>query len=125
MLSNGVPMLAALEIAGDTIGNRAYRRGLSHLGDAIKAGRRLSDELGHARVFPRLGKSLVRVGEESGRLEEMLQKTAEIYDQETRRSIQRGLALLTPTLTILLGLLIAGIIFSILLAILSINDVAL
>ena len=124
LLTNGVPMLGALDIAQRTIGNRAFVHGLSGVTDAVKSGRRLSDEFTDTAVFPRLGSHLVRVGEESGRLENMLLKAADIYDEETRRSVRRTVAILTPVVTIVLGLLIAAIILSILLAILTINEVA-
>ena len=74
--------------------------------------------------FPLLGARLLRVGEETGQLEPMLMKIADIYDQEVQQTLHRALALFTPALTIVLGLLIAGIISSILLAILSINEIA-
>jgi len=124
LLVNGVPMLSALDIAQRTNENRAFVDGLSAIPDAVKAGRRLSEELDGASVFPRLGSHLVRVGEESGQLESMLLKTADIYDEETRRSVKRAVAILTPAVTIILGLLIAGIIASILVAILSLNEIA-
>jgi len=67
---------------------------------------------------------LIRVGEESGRQEEMLFKIADIFETETRRSIDRMLALLGPALTVVLGLVVAGVIGSILTAILSVYDLA-
>jgi general secretion pathway protein F len=124
LLTNGVPMLDALSIAGETIGNSAFRRGLAGLGPAVGAGRRLSDEVDAVDGFPLLGARLLRVGEETGQLEPMLMKIADIYDQEVQQTLHRALALFTPALTIVLGLLIAGIISSILLAILSINEIA-
>ncbi len=124
LLGNGVAMLPALEIAGGTVNNEAYRAGLAGVGDAVKSGKRLSEELAATDVFPELGGHLVRVGEESGKLDVMLLKIADIYDQDSRRSVQRLLAILTPVMTIFLGLLVAGIISSILLAILSINEIA-
>jgi general secretion pathway protein F len=124
LLGSGVAMLPALEIAGGTVNNQAYRTGLAGVGDAVKSGKRLSDELAETDVFPELGGHLVRVGEESGKLDVMLLKIADIYEQDSRRSVQRLLAILTPVMTILLGALVAGIISSILLAILSINEIA-
>jgi general secretion pathway protein F len=67
---------------------------------------------------------MVKMGEETGRLEEMLLRVANIYDKQLKVSITRLLALLEPALIITLGLMIAGIIVSILLAILSVNDLA-
>lgn len=124
LLTNGVPMLDALSIAGEAIGNSAFRKKLAGLGPAIGAGRRLSDEVDALEKFPLLGARLLRVGEETGQLEAMLLKIADIYDAEVQQAVRRALALFTPALTIVLGLLIAGIISSILLAILSINEIA-
>jgi general secretion pathway protein F len=75
--------------------------------------------------FPPLALQLIEVGEESGRLEDMLLQVADVYDKEVERSIQRLLALLAPLVTILLGFLIAFIIGSILAAILGTYDIAL
>jgi general secretion pathway protein F len=124
LLTNGVPMLDALSIAAETIGNSAFRRDLASLGPAVGAGRRLADEVDALDRFPLLGARLLRVGEETGQLEAMLLKIADIYDREVQQAVSRALALFTPALTIVLGLLIAGIISSILLAILSINEIA-
>jgi general secretion pathway protein F len=68
---------------------------------------------------------MVRVGEETARLDELLLKVAEIYERETRRAIDRLLALLVPAITIGLGLVVAVVIGSILTAILSVYDLAL
>jgi len=124
LLTNGVSMLEALSIAGETIGNSAFRKDLAGIGGAVGAGRRLSDEIDAFDRFPLLGARLLRVGEETGQLEAMLLKIADIYDREVQQAVRRALALFTPALTIVLGLLIAGIISSILLAILSINEIA-
>ncbi|MEE8622310.1 MAG: type II secretion system F family protein, partial [Alphaproteobacteria bacterium] len=80
--------------------------------------------LAAAAVFPDLSIQLVRVGEETGQLEEMLIKVADIYDREVERTIQRLLDLLVPALTIGLGVLIALIIASVLVAFLSVNELA-
>ena len=75
-------------------------------------------------VFPRMAVKLVQVGEESGQLDVMLLRVAEIYDEEVRRSLQRIFSLLVPVLTVCLGLLVAGIVGSMLVAILSTYDLA-
>lgn len=120
LIGNGVSLLGALSLAGGTLGNRALARELETVADAVRQGRPLTEPLGRSGLFPPLAVHLTRVGEETGQLEEMLLKIAEIYDEEVRRAIERMLALLVPVLTIVLGLLIAGIIGSILAAILSV-----
>jgi len=84
----------------------------------------LSDALLEKRLLPKMAMQMIKMGEETGRLEEMLLRVAAIYDKQLRVAIQRFLAFLEPVLIISLGLMIAGIIVSILLAILSVNDLA-
>lgn len=125
LLGNGVPMLEALALAGETVGNRALSAALAEVGAKVQQGGGLAGPLAAAGVFPDLAVDLVRVGEESGHLEEMLLKTAEIFERESQRTIDRLITLLVPLLTIGLGVLIAGIVGSILFAILGVNNLAL
>ncbi len=76
------------------------------------------------KILPPLALQMIKVGEESGRLEPMLAKVAEVFDQEVRATVQRLLALLEPMLIVGLGVVVAGIIMSILVAILSVNQLA-
>jgi general secretion pathway protein F len=78
--------------------------------------------MGEIGLFPQLALQLIQVGEESGQLEQMLLRVANIYDGEVKRSIQNILALLVPAITIALGILIATIIGSMMSAILSAYD---
>jgi general secretion pathway protein F len=124
LLGNGVPMLSALHIATDTMGNDQLRGRLASVGPAVKEGRRLVDALSATGIFEPLAVNLVRVGEETGRIGEMMLELANIMDREVETGIRRALTLVEPLLIIVLGLLIASIIVSILLGILSINDLA-
>ena len=78
--------------------------------------------LASREVLPQLALQMIRVGEESGSLDAMLAKVADIFDRETRTSVQRMLTLLEPALIIGLGIIVAGIIISILMAILGANE---
>ena len=120
LIGNGVSLLAALSLATNTVGNSSLARELDEVADAVRQGKPLTEPLLQSGQFPRLATHLTRVGEETGKLEDMLLKVADIYDQEVSRAIERMLALLVPLLTIVLGLVIAGIIGSILVAILSV-----
>jgi general secretion pathway protein F len=124
LLENGVALLGALFIVKDTLGNTALARAVEKVAAGLKEGQGIAEPLAAAGVFPDLAVQLVRVGEETGQLEDMLHKVADIYDREVQRTIQRLLALLVPILTIGLGLLIAGIIASVLIAFLSVNELA-
>lgn len=122
LLENGMPLLGAMGLAKEVVGNVHVAGQLDAISDALKHGRGLAAPLDEAKVFPKLALQLIRVGEEAGHLDPMLAKVAHIYDQETRASIQHLLTLLEPTLIITLGLLVAFIIISILVAILGAND---
>lgn len=124
LLGNGVPMLTALHIASHTMGNEVLRSRLSTVAPAVKGGGRLVDALAATGIFEPLAVNLVRVGEETGRIGPMMLELANILDREVETGIRRALTLVEPILIILLGLLIASIIVSILLGILSINDLA-
>lgn len=120
LIGNGVSLLGALSLATNTVGNSSLARVLGEVSDAVRQGRPLTEPLLQSGQFPRLAIHLTRVGEETGKLEDMLLKVAEIYDEEVSRAMERMLALLVPLLTIVLGVVIAGIIGSILVAILSV-----
>lgn len=122
LLANGLPMLSALSIVTGTVSNRAMARALDGVVGKLKEGRGLHRPLAETGVFPPLCIQLARMGEETGRLEEMLVKVADIFDAEVQRSIDRLLALLVPVVTIFLGIVIAAIITSVLAAIFSVND---
>ena len=124
LLSNGVPLLAALSIVKDTLENRLVAQKLELAVSSLKEGGGLTAPLMEAQIFPSLAMQMIKLGEESAQLPEMLDRVATTYDKEIKISIQRLLALLEPILIVGLGLMIGGIIISILMAILSVNDLA-
>jgi general secretion pathway protein F len=124
LLGNGVSILAALVIVRETVDNLVLAAAIQETEEQLKQGKNMSDALLDKGIFPKMAMQMIKMGEETGRLEEMLLRVATIYDKQLRVEIQRMLALLEPALIITLGLMIAGIIVSILLAILSVNDLA-
>jgi general secretion pathway protein F len=119
LLANGVPLLNALAIARETLGNAVLREALCETASAVKERRGPAAPRARAGPFPPLAIPLLSVGERSGHLDAMLLKIAEIFDRETRSTIERLMTLLVPVLTIVLGALIATIIGAVLAAILS------
>jgi general secretion pathway protein F len=124
LLRSGVPLLGALAITRDATNNAVFAEAVQTIIDHTETGRGLANPLRETQVFPRLAVHLVRIGEESGRQEDMLTKIADIFEAETRRSIDRLLTLIAPTVTIVLGLIVAGVITSMLSALLSVYDLA-
>ncbi len=122
LLSNGVPLLNAISIVKEVVGNKVISEGIGKVVDSLKAGKRLAEQLAEHTRFPAFAIHMIQVGEESGNLEEMLEQVADLFDKETSTSVKRALALLEPILILTLGLLIAGIVMSILVAILGVNQ---
>ncbi len=122
LLKNGLPLLSALTLAKEVVSNRKISGLLDEAGEDLKHGRGLAGPLARLQALPDLALQMIRVGEESGALDAMLAKVASIYDRETRTSVQSMLTLLEPILIVGLGVVVAGIIISILMAILGAND---
>lgn len=121
-LANGVPLLTGMRLVRDVIGNRVIARVMDEVTASLEQGQTMSLPLKNSRVGPALAAQLIEVGEESGQLESMLIKIADIYDREVQTSSKRMLTFFDPILILGLGGLIAVIITSILLAILGLND---
>lgn len=124
LLHGGQPLLEALGIARDVTGNSAMREALGEVAGRLRQGQGLAVPLAETGLFPPLATHLIRVGEEGGRLEEMLEQLAVAYDREVQDATKQMMALLVPLLTIILGLVIALIILSVLGAFLSVNEMA-
>ncbi|MCB1880855.1 MAG: type II secretion system F family protein [Chromatiaceae bacterium] len=124
LLSNGVVLLTALAIVKETLGNLALAGSVERIASSLKGGGTFSGPMLEDGVFPKLACHMVRVGEETGSLDQMLLDVADIYDKEVSQSLKKLLNLLEPLMILTLGVLIAAIIFSILLALLSINELA-
>ncbi len=117
LLANGVPLLTALGLARNGLGNRVLANALDAAAAEVKSGAGLGYALGRQKVFPRLAVQMVQVGEESGELDSMLLKVADTYDLEVRDTLDRMLALLVPAITLLMTFVIGTIILSVLLPI--------
>ena len=124
LLTNGVPILTALGIVKGTISNLVLVNALSAAEENLKQGKDMSSALIESGQFPKMATQMIKMGEETGKMEEMLERTANTYDKQLKTTIERVLALLEPVLIVVMGILIAGIIISILSAILSVNDLA-
>ena len=124
LLGNGVSLLKAISIAIDTVDNRVIKDVLQILPPAVKSGKRMSVALEDSGMFTPMVIQMIRVGEESGSLDQMMLELAKVFDEHVRTGIKRGLALLEPVLILGMGFVIAVIIIAILMGILSVNDLA-
>jgi len=124
LLQNGVPLIPALAIAKETLGNLAASAAVDAASLEAKGGRGLARPLAESGVFPTRTIHLLQLGEEAAQLAAMSLKAADIHDEQVRLIVQRMVALLVPVITIAMGLAVAGIVGSLLTAMLSLNDLA-
>ncbi len=122
LLKNGLTLLSALNLAKEVVGNRKLAGLMSQASEDLKHGRGLAQPFTQREILPQMALQMIRVGEESGALDAMLAKVAAIYDKETQSSVKRLLTLLEPALIIGLGVVVAGIIISIIVPILGANE---
>jgi len=122
LLGNGVSLLPALNITRETLTNQVFVERTREIAEEVKHGGRLSQAIGQSDIFPKQAIHMMQVGEESGQLEPMLERCAELYDRDTENAIQRALTVFQPALIVVLAFVIAMIIMSLILAILAIND---
>ncbi|WP_149195447.1 type II secretion system protein XpsF [Luteimonas suaedae] len=123
LLRNGVPLLAALGIGRNVLGNRALAADVEAAAEEVKGGVGLSAALARGKRFPRLALQMIQVGEESGALDTMLLKTADTFEQETAQALDRMLAALVPVITLLLAGIVMVVILAVLIPIYDLTNV--
>ena len=122
LLANGVTLLSGLAIVRDTLGNSVLANALDGVISRLREGKGFARPLAETGLYPKLAVQMILVGEESGRLEEMLNRVAEVYDREVAMSIKRFLAVLEPALILSLAVLIGAIVFSILIGVMGMSE---
>lgn len=119
LVSNGVPLLSALSIVKETMGNMVMADAVGAAAAELKEGRGLAKPMLETGRFPKLAVQMIAVGEETGRLDEMLMQVAETYDMEVRFSIKRLLTLVEPVMILGMAVVVGVIIMSLLVAMLD------
>jgi type II secretory pathway component PulF len=124
LVANSVPLVQSIGIASGILNNRKIAGALGEVALGVKRGEGIAAPVRKAAVFPPLAGHLLMVGEETGRLDQMFARMAEIYESDTRDSIKRFTAIFEPMVILVMGVMVGALILSMLLAITSINDVA-
>ncbi len=125
LVANSVPLVQSLQIAGATLLNTQIAGALVSVEQGVKRGEGIAGPLRKCGQFPPLAAHLLSVGEETGRLDEMFVRMADIYENETRSAIKRFTTLFEPLIILIMGIMVGALVLSMLLAITSINEVAL
>ncbi len=124
LVEGGIPILSALNIARETAGNAVFIKALESVQSSVREGTNLAEPLRQAKEFPPLVIHMVAVGEESGRLGEMLLRVAEVYDGEISANIKRLTGLLEPLIILVMSVVVAFVVLAIVLPILSLDVVS-
>ncbi|WP_333899146.1 type II secretion system F family protein [Agrobacterium pusense] len=124
LLGNGVAMQKALVLSAKVCPIPSYRAVLEALRERVVGGERLSEALLEARIFPRSVSSLVAIGDEVNSLPRVLERSASLLEEEAMRMQKTMLGLMTPCITIFMGLLIGALVVSVMSALLSINQMS-
>lgn len=122
LITSGVPILQALRITKETIGNEVIQNAIDKVHDSIKEGDTIAAPLDETKVFPAMVVNMIDVGEETGALDQMLMKVADIYDAEVEAAVEAMLQLMEPMIIILLGAVIGFIVISLYLPIFTLGD---
>lgn len=125
LLHGGLPLIEALRISVSTMGNTSMLNRMQSVMDGVKRGRGMALPLKETNSFPPLAVHMLKIGEETGRLDEMLLRLADKYDREIGVSIKRLLALLEPSIILVMAVIVGFIVIALLLAIFSLNDMPL
>ena len=123
LVHNSVPLVQSLNIVKEISGNTIVSKSISEIAEGVKRGEGVARPMEKTGAFPPLAIHLIKVGEETGRLDSMLLELAKVYDKEVRSAIKNLIALFEPVMILSMGLVVGVIVISMLLAIVSINDV--
>ena len=123
VLKGGVPILQALGIAKAVIRNCIISEAIQEIQGRVKRGERIGTSLREKTFIPLMVTEMITVGEETGQLHEMLLNVSEILDKQVREQVKRLLSLIEPGLILIMGLIVGTIVFSMLMAIFSINEI--
>ena len=122
LITSGVPILQSLRITKECVGNQVVQDAIEKVHDSIKEGDTIAAPLDEAKVFPSMVVNMIDVGEETGSLDTMLMKVADIYDSEVETAVEALLSLMEPVIIIVLGFVIGFIVIALYLPILTLAD---
>lgn len=115
LIASGVSLIHALPVVGEVLGNKVAEDALLKIKEEVVKGSGLSGPIRECGIFPEMLSSMVTIGEETGQLDEILNKTADFYDEEVEQAIIATTSLLEPILIVVMGLIIGFIVISVML----------
>jgi general secretion pathway protein F len=122
LLQSGVPLISALQIVGKIVDNVLIAKVIDEAVDDIHAGKSLADTLTKSQWFPSISVQMISAGEQSGEIETMLNKIADIYEREVESHIMAITSMLEPIMIMVMGIIVLFVVISILLPIFEMNQ---
>ena len=123
LIRSGVPILEVMQIVGDTSGNSVVTKALKGVSDDVERGDQLTAALSRQPIFPPMMLRMVAAGESTGKIDTMLEKMADFWDEEIEATLAALTSLLEPLLIVFLGVIVGGIVIAMFLPIFKLNDV--
>ena len=124
LMSSGIPLMQSIDICAHVVGNKIVEKVLTDSKDDVRKGQTLSDSLDKSKMFPPMLVQMMKIGEESGTLDSIMEKTAEFYDSEVETATAQLTSMLEPLIIIILAVVVGFIILSIILPMFAMYDVA-
>ena len=112
LMGSGVPVLNALQIVRDTAGNELVSKAVQQVHDAVKEGEPMAPPLQATKIFPDMVISMIEVGEETGKLPDMLEKIADTYDEEVDNAVSALTSMIEPLMIVFLAVIVGGIVIA-------------
>ena len=122
-IRSGVPILEVMDIVGDTAGNYVVEAAIQHVRADVEKGDHLTNALSREPIFPPMLVRMVSAGESTGKIDAMLEKMADFWDEEIEAILDALTSLIEPLLIVVLGVIVGGIVIAMFLPIFKLNDV--
>lgn len=122
LLENGVPLLSSLKISRNVVGNEVITALISNACETVEQGGELSEVLMREKLFPNLASQMIQVGEASGEIEKMLNKTADLYEKQVQSDVVTVTSIIEPVIILIMGVVVGSIIMAIFMPIFEINQ---
>jgi type IV pilus assembly protein PilC len=122
LLSSGIPLLSAMEITSRVVGNKVVERAIMNVREDVRKGFDLASPIKRTKLFPPMVDSMIKIGEESGSLDDVLRKTADFYDDEVDAAISKMTSLMEPLLIVVMAVVIGAVVISIALPMFTMFD---
>lgn len=113
LIASGLPLIEALQIVSTVVGNKIAESALVKIKDKVMRGESLYSSMVESNIFPPMLYSMIKIGEETGSLDDILNKTADFYDEELEAIVQTTVALMEPVLIVIMGLILGAMIISV------------